>query len=65
MLRNNDDETLFNLALEGKIEAPNFPSHSASLVAIGIGKTHGQILNLGKNHSKIRTRNSKVDFVKK
>ena len=77
VLRNYDNETLYNLALEGKIEVPNIPSHSvnneraikdtsqASLVAIGIEETHGQILNLGENCSKIRTRRSKRDFVGK
>ena len=75
VLRNYDNETLYNLALEGKIEVPEIPSHSvnneraikdtsqASLVAIGIEETHGQILNLGQNRSKIRTRHSKRDFV--
>ena len=77
VLRNYDDETLYNLALEGKIEVPNVPSHSvnneraikdtsqASLVAIGMEETHGQILNLRENRSKVRTRHSKEDFVNK
>ena len=76
VLRNYDNETLYKLALEGKIEVPEIPSHSvnceraikdtsqASLVAIGMEETHGQILNLGQNRSKIRTRHSKEDFVK-
>ena len=76
VLRNYDDETLYNLAIEGKIEVPNVPSHSvnneraikdtsqASLVAIGMEETHGQILNLGQNRSKICTRHSKKNFVK-
>ena len=77
VLRNYDNETLYNLALEGKIEIPNIPSHSvnneraikdtsqASLVGIGIEETHGHILNLGENRSKIRTRHSKRDFTEK
>ena len=76
VLRNYDDETLYNLALEGKIEVPNIPSHSvnneraikdtsqASLVGIGIEETHGQILNLGENRKKIPTRHTKNDFKK-
>ena len=76
VLRNYDDETLYNLALEGKIEESNIPSHSvnneraimdnsqASLVGIGIEETHNQILNLGENCSKIRIRHSKADLVK-
>ena len=74
-LRVDDNETLYNLALDGKIEVSNISSHSvnneraikdtsqASLVAIGIEETHGHILNLGQNRSKIRTRHSKKDFV--
>ena len=70
-----DDETLFDLALEGNIEIPNIPCHSvnneraikdtsqASLQAIGIEQTHGHILNLNENRSKIPTRHKKSDFV--
>ena len=59
------------------IQVPNIPSHSvnnergikdnsqAALVGIGIEETHGQILNLGENCSKIRNHHSKADFVKK
>ena len=35
----------------------------ASLVAIEIEETHGQILNLGENRSKMCTRHSKADLV--
>ena len=77
LLRNYDDETLFDLALEGKIEIPNIPCHSvnneravkdtsqASMAAIGIEKTHGHILNLVDNRAKIPTRHKKTHFVKK
>ena len=72
-----DDETLFDLALEGKIEVPNIPCHSvnneravkdtsqASMAAIGYEKTHAHILNLNENRGRYPTRHKKSDFVPK
>ena len=75
LLRNYDDETLYNLAIEGRIEIPDIPSHSvnneravkdtsqASKEAIGVEQTHGHILNLVDNRSKVPTTHKKSDFV--
>ena len=74
LLKNYDDDTLMDLAIEGKIEIPDIPCHSvnceravkdtskASMEAIGIEQTHGHILNMNENRSKIPTRHKKSDF---
>lgn len=77
LLRNYDNQSLYELAKQGKIDIPNIPCHSvnneravqdtsrAAKNSIGPEKTHGHILNLSQNRETIPTRYKKDNFVSK